>query len=57
LGAADGGGVILVVDVRPQERLDVRVTFQDTDEFRPGVAAIADNANFAPHWLIIPYCE
>jgi hypothetical protein len=50
LGAADGGGV-LVVEVRPQERLDVRVTFQDTDEFRPGVAAIADNTNRKLHFV------
>jgi hypothetical protein len=49
LGAAEGGGVVLVVDVRPQERLDVRVTFQDTEEFRPGVAAIADNTNGELH--------
>jgi len=48
LGAAEGG-VVLVVDVRPQERLDVRVTFQDTEEFRPGVAAIADNTNGELH--------
>jgi hypothetical protein len=50
LGAAEGGGVVLVVDVRPQERLDVRVTFQDTEEFRPGVAAIADNTNWEFHF-------
>ena len=51
MGAAEGGGVVLVVDVRPQERLDVRVTFQDTEEFRPGVAAIADNTNWEFHFV------
>jgi hypothetical protein len=49
LGVADGGGVVVVVQVRPQERLDVRVAFQDTDEFCPGIAAIADNADFGSH--------
>jgi hypothetical protein len=49
LGAAEGGGVALVVEVRLQQRLDVRVTIQDTEEFRPGVAAIADNANWELH--------
>jgi hypothetical protein len=51
LGEAEGGGVALVVEVRPQERLDVRVTFQDTEEFRPGVAAIADNTNWEFHFV------
>jgi hypothetical protein len=49
LGAAEGSGVGLVVEVRLQERLNVRVTFQDTEEFRPGVAAIADNTNGKLH--------
>jgi hypothetical protein len=39
----------VVVEVRPQERLDVRVAFQDTDEFRPGIAAIADNSDCKLH--------
>jgi hypothetical protein len=49
LAAAEGGGVVLVVEIRPQERLDVRVTFQDTEEFRPGIAAIADNSDLWAH--------
>jgi hypothetical protein len=43
----------LVVEVRPEERLDVRVTFQDADEFRPGVAAIADNTNGKLHFVCL----
>jgi hypothetical protein len=49
LGVADGGGVVVVVEVLPQEGLDVRMAFQDTDEFRPGIAAIADNTNWELH--------
>jgi hypothetical protein len=30
LGAAEGRGVLLLVEVRQQQRLDVRVTLQDT---------------------------
>jgi hypothetical protein len=41
----------VVVEVRPQERLDVRVAFQDTDEFRPGIAAIADNPDWEFHFV------
>ena len=53
LGMADGTGVILVIDVRPQERLDVRMPFQDAEEFRPGVAAIADNTNGKLHFVCL----
>jgi len=53
LGAAEGGGVGLVVEVRLQERLDVRVAFQDTEEFGPGVAAIADNTNGEFHFVCL----
>jgi hypothetical protein len=53
LGAAEGGGVALIVEVRPQKRLDVRVTFQDVEEFRPGVAAIADNADRKLHFVCL----
>jgi hypothetical protein len=45
----DGGGVAVVLAVLQQDRLDVRLTFQDTEEFRPGVAAIADNTNWEFH--------
>jgi hypothetical protein len=41
----------LVIEVRPQKRLDVWVTFQDTEEFGPGVAAIADNTNWEFHFV------
>ena len=29
----------------------MRVTFQDTEEFRPGVAAKADNTNWKLHFV------
>ena len=45
--------MVLVVEVRPQERLDVRVTFQDTEEFRTGVAEIADNTNWEFHFVCL----
>jgi len=52
LGVADGGGAV-VVEVRPQEGLNMRVAFQDTEEFRPGIAAIADNTNWELHFVCL----